>query len=119
MSAAARSVLIFGVYLALLGVGLVIIPNPLIGLYGMPSTNDVWVRVTGALVFLLGYYYIESGRKEALHFFRLTVYGRMAFFAFCVVFVLLGLSHPGLLIAGSLDLLGALWTALALRSMRS
>ena len=57
MSAPAKSVLAHGIYLALLGAGLATIPNLLLGLLGIPEATDVWVRVTGALVFLLGYYY--------------------------------------------------------------
>ena len=37
---------------------------------------------------------------------------------FCIVFVLLGFAQPGLLLAALLDLLGAIWTALALRSAK-
>ncbi len=118
MSAPAKSVLAHGIYLALLGVWLVTIPSLLLALLGIPDATDVWVRVTGALVFLLGYYYIQAARKEVIEFMRWTVYGRTAFMLFCIAFVLLDFAQPGLLLAGLLDLLGAAWTALALRSAK-
>ncbi len=115
MSAPAKSVMAHGVYLSFLGVMLLVIPNLPLGLLGVPAATDVWVRVTGALVFLLGFYYIQAARKEVTEFMRWTVYGRTGFMFFCIVFVFAGLAHPGLLLAGLVDLLGAIWTALALR----
>jgi hypothetical protein len=116
MSGPAKSILAHGIYLTLLGAILVIAPNLLLGILGLPPANDVWVHVTGALTFLLGFYYIQSARKELTEFMRLTVYARITFLFFCIAFVVFGLSRPGLLGAGLLDLLGAVWTALALRS---
>jgi hypothetical protein len=116
MSNPAKSVLIHGVYLAILGASLVAFPNLMLGILGLPPATDVWVHVTGALTFLLGFYYIQSARKEVTEFFRLTVYARIAFLLFCIVFVTFGSARPGLLLAGLLDLFGAIWTALALRS---
>lgn len=119
MSAPAKSVLVHGIYLALLGAILVTVPNLMLGMLGLPPANDVWVHVTGALTFLLGFYYIQSARKEVTEFLRLTVYARIAFLLFCIAFVVFGLARPGLLVAGLLDLLGAIWTALALRSAQA
>jgi len=119
MSGAAKSILVHGIYLGLLGALLVIVPNFVLGTLGLPPANDVWVHVTGALTFLLGFYYIQSARTEAVGFMRLTVQARIMFMFFCIVFVIYGSVRPGLLIAGLLDLLGAIWTALALRSARA
>jgi hypothetical protein len=55
MGASARSVLVFGVYLLGLGLVLLIVPNMLLSLFGMPTTTEVWVRVVGMLVIFLGY----------------------------------------------------------------
>jgi hypothetical protein len=119
MSASAKSVLVHGIYLAVLGAALVLVPKLALGLLGLPEATDVWVRVTGALTFLLGYYYIQAARKEVTEFMHLTIHARSMFALFSLAFVLLGLARPGLLLAGVLDLLGALWTWLALRTVRS
>ena len=116
MSGPAKSVLVHGIYLALSGVTLITVPNLLFGLLGIPLTAEVWVRVVGVLTLILGFYFIQAARKEVIEFIRWTVYARLTFMSFCVVFVLLGFIGPVLLLFGLLDLLGAVWTALALRS---
>lgn len=118
MSAPAVSVLVHGLYLTVLGAALVLVPNLVLSLLGLPEATDVWVRVTGALTFLLGYYYIQAARKGVIEFMRWTVVARSIFALFSSAFVFLGLAEPGLLLAGVLDLLGALWTALALRALK-
>jgi len=51
MSKAAFTVKAFGVYLVLLGIALVLVPNLLLGLFGIPSTSEVWIRVVVLLAF--------------------------------------------------------------------
>jgi hypothetical protein len=45
MSKAAKSIFIFGLYLGLAGIALVLIPNLLLRVFGVPAAQDVWVRV--------------------------------------------------------------------------
>ena len=116
MSKSARSVFIFGLYLGVLGVVLLVIPNFLLGIFQFPSTNEVWIRVVGMLVFLLGGYYILAARKEVTDFFQWTVYLRPTVILFFIAFVLLDYSSPLLILFGAVDLLGAIWTGLLLRA---
>lgn len=115
MSKSARSVFIFGLYAGLLGVVLLIAPNALLGVFGLPPVTDVWIRVVGMLLVLLAYYYVQAARRELTDFFRWTVHARTAVFFFLVAFVLLKLVSPIIILLGAVDLLGAVWTATALR----
>jgi hypothetical protein len=115
MSKAAISVLVFGIYLALTGLGFLLAPNMMLGLFGFPATTEVWIRVVAMLLLILAYYYIRAARSEMTGFFRLTVHHRASVIVFFVVFVILGLAQPMLIGFGVVDLLGAIWTALALR----
>ena len=115
MSKAARSSLVFGIYLVLLGLFLLIAPNTLITFFGLPATNDIWIRVVGMLLFLLSYYYIQAARKNVTDFFRWSVVARMSVIVFFAVFVILDLVKPILLLFGGVDFLAATWTCLALR----
>lgn len=115
MSKSAQSVFLFGLYLGLLGIVLLIAPNTLLGIFRLPPVTDVWIRVIGMLIFLLAYYYIQAARKELTDFFRWTVHARTAVFFFLVAFVLLKLVGPILILLGIVDLLGAIWTNMALR----
>ena len=116
MSPAARSVNIFGIYLLLLGVVLLVAPNMLLGLFGLPTTTEVWIRVVGMLCVLLGTYYRVSAGAEARAFFRATVLLRASVTLFFVVFVAAGWSQWPLVLFGLVDAAGALWTWTALRS---
>lgn len=118
MSKSARSVFIFGLYLGVLGIVLLVTPNFLLGVFQLPSTNEVWIRVVGMLVFLLGVYYLLAARKEMTDFFQWTVYLRPTVILFFAVFVLLGFVKPILILLGAVDLLGAIWTGMALRASK-
>jgi hypothetical protein len=116
MSKSASSVLVFGVYLVFLGLGFLIMPNTLLPIFGVETTEEVWIRVVAMLVLILAYYYIRMAREGATPFFRLTVHGRASVILFFAAFVLLDLGPPSLILFGAIDLLGAGWTAWALRS---
>ena len=116
MSRAAFSVLVFSFYLFALGLVLVVIPNVLLSLFHVPATNEVWIRVVGMLVFILGFYYATAARGELTAFLRATVYGRAAAFVSFVALVVLGLAPPVLIVFGVIDGAAAVWTGLALRT---
>ncbi len=116
MSKAARSVFIFGIYLAFTGIFLLLLPNILIGMVGLPETNEVWIRVVGMLVLFLAFYYTQAARSEMTDFFRWTVYVRSLVIVFFIAFVLLDLAGPPLIIFGVIDLLCAAWTGMALKT---
>jgi hypothetical protein len=118
MSNAARSVFVFGVYLLVLGAGLMTIPNLVLAPFGVPATTEVWIRVVGVLVVCLGYYYTCSARAGNLAFCRFTAHARAFVFVSFAALVALRLAHPALALFGTVDLLGAAWTLAALRHAR-
>jgi len=119
MSTSARSILVFGLYLVALGIVLIVAPNFLLGMFFLPSTTEVWIRVLGVVVLYLGFYYTQAARKEMTDFFQWTVYVRPTLILFFFAFVMLGFVGPTLILFGVADLLGAIWTGLALRSTKS
>ncbi len=119
MSKGARSVFVFGLYLEALGIVLLVAPNVLLGMFFLPSTTEVWVHVVGMLVLFLGFYYTQAARKEMTDFFRWTMYPRSTVILFFVAFVLLDFAKPSLILFGIGDLLGVIWTGLALRSSKT
>jgi hypothetical protein len=118
MSKSATSVLVFGVYLVLLGLLLVIVPNVLLRFFGFAMTAEVWVRVVGVLVLCLAFYYVQAARRELVEFFQWTVIVRAFVFVCLAFFAVLKLAAPQLALFGCLDLLGSVWTALCLRQSR-
>lgn len=115
MTPAARSLQVFGIYLLVLAVGLVLAPNALLALFGMPPTQEVWIRVLGILVGIVGAYDVIMAVRSLTPLYMPTVIARVfVFFAF-IALALLGIAPPQLVIFGVVDLLGALWTWTALR----
>lgn len=118
MSRAAVSMFVFGIYLLVLGPTLMLAPAFLSGLFGLDAPQEVWIRVLGVLVSVLGFYYLFTARREAKDFFWATVWGRPVVIIFFTAFVLLDLAEPVLILFGAADLFGAGWTFAALRAER-
>jgi hypothetical protein len=119
MSKAARSLFVFGIYLIVIGLGFLVLPNVVLRLFGFPETTEPWIRVMAMLLLFLAYYYIHASRNELTEFIRITVYARASVILFFLAFVLLGLAQPMLLLFGAVDLLAAIWTWLSLRQPQS
>ncbi len=116
MSKSATSILVFGIYLIVIGLGFLLMPNTVLGLFGLPTTTEPWILVVAMLLLILAYYYIQTARNEDKAFFRFSVHGRAAVIVFFAAFVLLIKAPVTLIMFGVVDLLAAIWTALALRS---
>ena len=103
-------------YVIVSGISLLFFPNYLLGLFGIESTNEIWIRVLGMLVLALSFYYYamyKNGGKEVI---RATVQGRLFFCAGCLVaFVILGLVKPVLLGFAIAETGLALWTLSEIR----
>lgn len=115
MSAATTSVRVFGIYLVFLGAALIVAPNAVLALFGIPPTSEVWLRVVGVLAAALGFYYNVAARFTLVPFYRATIAARVLVFVAFGALVLLGFAKPALALFGAVDLAGAIWTAAALR----
>ena len=74
MSKSSRSIFLFSIYLFGLGSIMVLLPNLLLNIFSVPETNEVWIRVAGMLVLILGYYYFQASKNDIKVFFKWTVY---------------------------------------------
>jgi hypothetical protein len=115
LTAARRSVAFFGVYLLGLALVLIAVPNLLLAAFGMPATQEVWIRVVGMLVGFLGFYYVRHGRGADRAFLEMTVQVRLSVPAFFLAFVLLASAPWQLLLFAVFDLVGVAWTWMSLR----
>ena len=116
MSAAGRSLFVFGIYMMILGILMVVVPNVLLGVLGLPSTSEVWIRVAGMLVIIIGFYDLQAGRKGLNDFLLWSIIARTSVILFFAAFVLLGFVKPILIVFGAIDLIGAAWTLIALQT---
>ncbi|MCG7215940.1 hypothetical protein [Paenibacillus mucilaginosus] len=115
MKRASRSMLVFGVYLLVLGMLLFLLPGPLRELLGIEEVPKVWLRFIGELLAFLGGYYVLAARKGWYEFFRLSVWLRALVFISVTGFVL-GKAMPVVFVPlGLIDLAGAAWTGWAMK----
>jgi hypothetical protein len=115
MSPAARSILVFGIYLVVLGASLMLVPNLVLAPFGFPPTSEVWLRVAGSETAIIGWFFLVAARTGTESFFRATLVARPFLFLTLCAYVLFGLAPPQLILFGIIDLIGAAWTFLALR----
>lgn len=115
MSKSAFSLRVFSIYMFTLGAVLVADPNLLLSILGIPETQEVWIRVVGMLVIIIGYLEFMASRNELLVFFRWSVKARLSVLVFFISFVVLGFAPPILILFGAIDAAAAIWTAVCLR----
>lgn len=115
MPTPAMTVRVFSLYLFGLAAVLIFLPNVLLGLFGVPATTEVWVRVVGMMAGFLGYYYWRASSAGFSEFYAWTIPVRLSVLVFFAAFVALDLAPPILLLFGAVDAAGAIWTLLAMR----
>ena len=116
MTKSGLSILVFGIYLALAGLGFILVPNLILPAFGFARTSEIWIRVTGLLVLILAMYFLYALVYTDVRFYRATIIARLMFATGNIAFTLLGLGAPALALFAAADLAGAAWTGLALRA---
>ncbi|HKQ96624.1 MAG TPA: hypothetical protein VJV75_01990 [Candidatus Polarisedimenticolia bacterium] len=118
ITAAAWSVVFFGYYLVMLGLGLVFVPNLMLRCFLQPPTNEPWLRVLGIVATVLGCYYVAAGWGTAMVFIRATIWGRAVGAASFSLLVVLGIAPKFILVMAAVDAAGAFYTWYLLRLER-
>lgn len=106
----AVSVTVFGLYLIGLALVLMTVPNTLLAIFGIASTQESWIRVAGMLAGLIGFLYVRYAPHGDRAFFELTVQLRASVIVFFLAFVVLASAPWQLLLFGAIDLGAAGWT---------
>lgn len=116
MTSTAKSIFYYSFYMIGMGLILYFNPNLVLGIFGFEPTTDVWIRILGLFAVCAGMLYFYCGRTNQTGFFRISIPERIIFFLGMVGIVLFLPANPMLILIGSVDLFGAIWTALTLRS---
>lgn len=117
MSRAALSLFIFGLYLIIIAIIFLFVPEILFSIVMVPTDPDIMSRLFGMIVIFLAYYFIRAALDEEglTKFFMWTVHTRVTVIIFQIVFVVLQLVSFIILFFGAIDLAAAIWTFWALR----
>jgi phosphatidylserine synthase len=106
---------VWAVYVLVVGLGLLVVPNVVLGLVGIPETTEVWVRVVGVLALALDVLFWSMVQRRDVESIRATVYER--WLVATLLTLLAFTTGPWqLVLFAALDFLGATWTYLALRA---
>jgi len=119
MTATARSIFVYSIYVLGLGATLLLVPNLPLPIVGLPAASEVWIRVLGMTVIFLGILYFESARHEYRGIFVASVPIRLAVPVFFSAFAIAGFTSWNILLLTPLDVLFAIWTWSTLRSSTS
>lgn len=116
MSYPAKTVFYFSLYMFALSLTLLIVPGVLAQLLGYTAVSEIWIRVIGMFLLFLAFDYAASAIEGMYRFYYLTVYTRASIILFMTTFVLLGMLKPIFIALSLIDLSGAIWTYIALKS---
>lgn len=115
MSRSAKSVLFFGIYLGIVGLILLLVPNMLITPFGIEPAKEVWIRLSGILLMAIAIYYYLGAKNEIIVILKATAYIRVTIILFFTAFALLELVSPNIIIFSAIDLAGGIWTLVLLK----
>jgi uncharacterized membrane protein HdeD (DUF308 family) len=116
MNSTALSVFVFGIYLILVGIGFLLIPNIILPFFKFRKTDEPWIRVMAVLVLIIAFFYLVAANHNLIQIFWATVYTRFFVILSFTILVLTKKAQPKLLIFGAVDAIGAFWTLLTLLS---
>ena len=116
MTPAARSVLVYSIYVFGLGMTLIFAPGVVLPIFGLAAPADVWIHVAGMTVIFLSIFYFRAAREEIRSFFETSVVFRYAVPFIFAGFIVAGLAPWNLLLLTPLDVIFATWTLVALRA---
>jgi hypothetical protein len=115
MSKSAKSVFIYGIYLAFNGLMLLLAPNVLITSLGIEPTSEVWIRLAGILLMAISVYYYLAAKYELIVIMKATAFIRFTIIFFFTAFVLLDFVSQNIIGISVIDFLGGLWTTIMLK----
>jgi hypothetical protein len=117
MTRAGKSIFYFGFWVLCCGISLMFFPKFCLDIAGVTLNDYITVRLFGMVLLYLSIYYFVAGRHPGFRpLYLTTVFTRSSAMLVTIVFVLLGMAKPAVVGFTIVDVLGALWTALALRA---
>jgi hypothetical protein len=115
MSSATWSITVWTVYVLLLGTVLLVAPNLLLSIFQIDKTDEVWIRIAGLLLIGYGAFYWTAVQVEFTRMYRMSAGVRWGIAAGLIVLAVT-VGPWQLVLFALVDLLGGLWTHLALRA---
>jgi hypothetical protein len=97
MSRAAFSLKIYAICFGAAGFGLLVAPNPLLPLFGFPTTEEVWIHLIGLLMVSLATYDYIAGQNGLAPIIAASIPTRLVAGAVMILTWILEIVGPGIL----------------------
>lgn len=111
-----RSMQAFGIYLFVVaGLGLILIPQVMLGMFGLSAGDDAWIRMVGMLASIIGVYYLVAASAGMRDIMKWSILLRVCAAFFMGFLFVSGRLSTGILLFAAIDVLGAAWTWAGLR----
>jgi hypothetical protein len=112
------SYVLWAAYMLCAGALLLLVPDFVTGLFGFHAAADGWVRLFGALAFIIGagYAFILGTPPNRLIIIW-TISARAFFFLVTVLAACMGWFDVKIILVGSFDLINTIWTAVGFAMM--
>jgi hypothetical protein len=120
MKKPATSMFVWGIYAVLSGITFLLAPNLPLTMLGLGESQEVYPRLLGAAITMIGYFYLRASRQESMTpLYAWSIHARLGLAGAILVLVIIGLAKPAMLGFAAAELAGSLWTAYALRAETS
>lgn len=103
-------------YVLLVGLLLMTVPNWVLGIVGLPPIQDPWLRVLGLLVFILGNYYFYIARYGNEKIVWATILGRWMYCGGMGIFAVVGIIKPLTLLFVLAELTLSVWSLIEIKT---
>ncbi len=114
MRHAAVSMTIFTLYVFVLAIVLMFVPNWFVRTSGLPTIEGPYIRIAGLLAFNIGVYYATAIFQGNRGFYNVSVFVRLLEPVWLLILVLIYRIPSLLIAAGAVNAVFGLWTGLAL-----
>ncbi len=115
MNPACRTIRLFSLYPLSAGLGMMLVPQLPLQIFGFPVEGLDWIRMLGVVTCIVAYYYWRLGSDEVLSFCRYSAQMRLSIPLVFVALVLAFDMNPLYIALTAGDFAGGLWTWQALR----
>ena len=108
------SVFVWSIYLIITGVSLFLIPTQITQLLGIDTPQEVWIKVLGATVVIIGVHFAGGVLNKSQWMYRYSIFSRLIFIV-ALAYLAIADGPWQLWLFAIVDAVGALWTYVALR----
>lgn len=106
------------VYVILTGFQLILVPNMLLGMFGMPATTEVWIKVLGIVILPLSAVYYAISKHGSMAAVKATVISRMFVGLGFTALYFAGQAPLSIILFAGIDIFTAILTLVELKSRK-